>query len=275
MKPIEKTIKAFPFIILFFAIISCKHQSKEIHLTYIANAGFHINSTQTSILIDALHTHGPDTYLKPSPGLLDSIINGHSIFKTIDYLLITHKHPDHFNDSITFEFLNKHEETQLICPQQVTEILQKQRTTYQKYASRITTIALDTGRTKKLSINGLNISATHIKHADDYKIDNLLYIIDLNSVKVMHSGDSFDTHAINLKDIDLQREKIDLAILTTGYGRNNFSIAKEQIAPKEIVFCHFHKHLSKRLKNAIKTDTTTFDNITVFFNRLESKKYSF
>ncbi|MFA8435425.1 MAG: MBL fold metallo-hydrolase [Marinifilaceae bacterium] len=268
-------MKSITFFLLLFALVGCNNRQKQVELTYIANAGFLLTSNSTSILIDALHKHGPNVYLKPSSGLLDSMIQGNSMFRKIDFLFITHRHPDHFNDSLTFEFLSKHRETQLICPVQVTEILKKNGEIYQKFSDRISTIALDTGRTERFEVAGLKFSASHSRHADDYEVENLIYIIELNGTKIMHSGDSYDVHAMELNDINFKAEQIDLAILTAGYGRNKFSIAKEQIRPKEIVFCHFYQNLSERLATAMEKDTATFENITVFFNRLESRKYQF
>jgi L-ascorbate metabolism protein UlaG (beta-lactamase superfamily) len=256
-------------------LASCTPEQPPLKVTYIGNTGFHIASGSASILIDALHCKGRDVYVKPSEGMLDSMINGISPFQTVDYLFITHRHPDHFNDSLTYRFLAAHPETMVVCPAQVTSILQGDSLSFARHAANIISVALDTGRTQRFSRKDLAFSATRTKHADSYDIENLLYVIEANQNKLMHSGDSYDGQIAHLQDIDLKTEQIDLAILTAGYGRKGFAIAKEQIAPKEIIFCHFYKHLSGKLQSAMKKDTATFRNITAFFQPGETRMYDF
>lgn len=260
---------------MLLMLASCTPEQPPLKVTYIGNAGFHIASGSASILIDALHCKGRDVYVKPSEGMLDSMIAGIPPFKTVHYLFVTHRDPDHFNDSLTYRFLAAHPETKLVCPAQVTSILKQDSLAFERYAVNIISIALDTGRTRQFTQNDLSFSATRTKHADSYEIENLLYVIEANQNKLMHSGDSHDRQIPHLTEIDLKRAQIDLAILTAGYGRKGFAIAKEQIAPEEIIFCHFYKHLSGKLQDAMKQDTATFQNITAFFHPGETRVYDF
>ena len=260
---------------MLLMLVSCTPEQPPLKVTYIGNTGFHIASGSASILIDALHCKGRDVYVKPSEGMLDSMITGIPPFQTVDYLFITHQDPDHFNDSLTYRFLAAHPETILVCPAQVTSILEEDSLAFERYAANIISIALDTGRTQQFMRKNLAFSATRTKHADSYDIENLLYVIEANQNKLMHSGDSYDGQVAHLQEIDLKAEQIDLAILTTGYGRKGFAIAKEQIAPEEIIFCHFYKQLSGKLQSAMKKDTATFSNITAFFHPGETCVYDF
>lgn len=260
-------------LILIF-LTSFKPGYRECQITYIANAGFLIKSGNIKILIDALHIHGSDVYDKPTVGLIDSMITGKWIFNKIDFLAVTHFHPDHFDDSLTYAFLMNHKETQMICPQQVTDILMKNTENFKRISKRIHTISPDPGKTDSRHIAGLDFTASMIK-TDDGKIENLLYIFNVNGMKIMHAGDSKPEHALGISDMDLKNEKIDMAIVDATYGNDKFKTIREKISPKEIVFCHFYVRVSDKLKKAMATDTITFKNVHSFFYPLETKTFRF
>lgn len=263
-------------ILLLFLIVLTSFNSnhKECEITYIANAGFLIQSGGVKILIDALHIHGPDVYDKPTIGLLDSIITIKDIFNKINFLVFTHFHPDHFNDSLTIEFLKNHLETHVICPQQVTDVLKKNSKDFDLISSRINTISPDTGRTITKRIAGLDFTASRVKHGD-YEVENLLYIFNLNGIKIMHTGDSYAEHALELRDINIKNELLDIAIVDPNYSRDKFKIAKEQMTIKQIILCHNYLRVFKYFQEALETDTINLKNVHGYFNHLETKTFKF
>jgi L-ascorbate metabolism protein UlaG (beta-lactamase superfamily) len=266
-------MKTTILLLFFIVLINCKPNYKQCEITYIANAGFLIQTGGVKILIDALHLHGPDIYDKPTIGLLDSIITGKDIFNKINFLVFTHFHPDHFNDSLTLEFLKNHIETHVICPQQVTDVLKNSKD-FDLINSRLNAISPDTGRTISKRIAGLDFTASRVKHGD-YEVENLLYIFNLNGIKIMHSGDSYAEHALELTDIDFKNELIDIAIVDPNYSRENFKIAKEQMKINQIILCHNYLRVFENFKRALETDTINLKNVHGYFNHLETKTFKF
>jgi metal-dependent hydrolase (beta-lactamase superfamily II) len=109
--------KAFvPLLVLVFITISSCTQQKKIDVTYIANAGFLIESSGKQIIIDALFKQGWDNYLIPEDSIVTNIITQQPPFNNSNLMLITHDHADHFNASMVVACLINNPEIVLIAP---------------------------------------------------------------------------------------------------------------------------------------------------------------
>jgi len=82
----------------------------------IANAGLLITVNGIKILIDALHCRKTESYSSVPRDTLSSIITGQEDFAHVDYMLVTHAHPDHYDERIVSEFMERHPETTLLTP---------------------------------------------------------------------------------------------------------------------------------------------------------------
>ena len=92
-------------------------------ITLIANEGILFQTPEITLLIDALH-HDPlgvPDFSPVSEQLLRQIIHHESIFSSVDYLLFTHNHGDHFSPYFTKRYIECNRPRGLIVPYSDTE----------------------------------------------------------------------------------------------------------------------------------------------------------
>ncbi len=71
----------------------------------VANAGVLLSGCGVTVLIDGLF-HGRDgEFSGPMPETLRKMERGEAPFESVDYLLFTHGHSDHFSQEVTAEYL--------------------------------------------------------------------------------------------------------------------------------------------------------------------------
>lgn len=87
-----------------------------IQVTLVANAGLLLRYQDASILLDALFSGESCSFCAPSPATRERLLHGDPLFDSVDYVLFTHLHEDHFSEALTREFLLSHRVKGLMLP---------------------------------------------------------------------------------------------------------------------------------------------------------------
>lgn len=269
-----KTATVFLAGLLINLNLFSQSADSKIDVTYIANAGFLVESNGKKILIDALFNNGWNTYLTPSDTIISKIIKQQAPFNKIDLMLITHNHEDHFNDSIVVAYLNKSSENVLIAPPSVTNAILKKAAS-KKYENQL--VGLDKINQEKndTTINGIRIRSFFILHDSRPKIEHVGYVIDFGGSKVFHSGDSNGSDIAEYGNLRLQKEQIDLALLNFYgfWGTNEERFFTEKyILPKRISLMHIPPNEIISVMDSVKL-IRDFIDITVFESSMDKKSF--
>ena len=89
-------------------------------ITYIANEGFLIETNNSKVLIDALFGGIRGNWCdQPNDSVSNFMLKGIPPFDSIDLVLVSHKHSDHFNEQMVITFLTNNKKTVLIVCQSV------------------------------------------------------------------------------------------------------------------------------------------------------------
>lgn len=247
---------------------------KKIDVTYIANAGFLIESGGKKVLIDALFKNGWNSYLVPSDFVVSKIINQQTPFNNANLLMITHNHGDHFDDSMVVAYLNSNADNILIAPSMVTDTILK-NIDFKNNESQIVVLDRINQEKNDTTINGIRIRSFFIQHDSRPQIQQVGYLININGFIVFHSGDYNGAEIIEFGNLQLQKEQIDLALLNF-YGfwstKEERQFTKEYIAPKRIALIHIPPAEVEIVKDSVKL-INDFIDITVF--EVSMKKKSF
>ena len=246
----------------------------KIDVTYIANAGFLIESSGKKILIDALFKNGWKTYLTPADSIVSKIINQQAPFEKVNLMLITHNHENHFNDSMVVAYLNNNSENVLIAPPQVSNAILK-NPDFKKNRNQIVELDKIYRGKNDTTINGIRIRSFFIKHDTRPQIENVGYLIDIDGIKVFHSGDSNGSDSVEFEKLQLQKEQIDLALLNF-YGFWNTKeerfFTEKYILPKRISLIHIPPKEVKSVMDSVKL-IRDFIDITVFENSMKKRSF--
>ena len=264
-------IRLFSIILSFLVFCNAFGQKDDsVRVTYIANSGYFIEIGSNNILIDAVFSDCIGKYGCPDSSLIERMINSKQPFEHIDFVLITHNHPDHVKDSLVVEMLQKRNDFEILMPQQVYSSIAR-RTDLSQFASRIHKVQLDTAEVTHLEINEVVFDIARSKHADTYDIENLCYIINDVGFRILHTGDSWPESIV---DIDSQYfNNIDLAIIPISFGKDRFAAHDSILSPRYTLISHVKKDFVDKFKEIIKIDTMTFGTKDVLFESFESVIY--
>ena len=80
----------------------------KLTVTLLANAGLLLEYRGTRILLDGLYDEAGDVYSPPPADVTQGLLAGRGRFADIDYLLVTHDHPDHVSPGLLREYLAEH-----------------------------------------------------------------------------------------------------------------------------------------------------------------------
>ncbi|MFA6127253.1 MAG: MBL fold metallo-hydrolase [Bacteroidales bacterium] len=172
-------------------------------VTYIANEGFLIETANHKILIDALFGNIRGNWCdQPGDSVINLILKGVPPFDNTDVLLVTQKHIDHFNEAMTISFLENNMKSELICPDQVNELL-KHNAHYLQVAERIHSFRSDTIFDHSLSVNNIKIRTMRFRHGPWFETDSMTgqrydlhqgvenfgYQVESDGFRLLHTGD--------------------------------------------------------------------------------------
>ena len=271
----KKPLAVIITYLLISPIVFSQNTEHKIEVTYIANAGFLIESSGKKILIDALFNNGWKTYLTPGATVVSRIINQQSPFTKVNLMLITHNHADHFNDSMVVAYLNSNSENILIAPPLVTNAIYNNP----DFKNENQIVELDKNNRQKndTTINGIRIRSFFILHDSRPQIEHVGFLIDIGAIKVFHSGDSNGSEGVEFEKLRLQKEQVDLALLNF-YGfwstKEERLFTEKYILPKRISLMHIPPNENKSLVDSVKL-IRDFIDITVFESSMDKKSFIF
>jgi len=250
-------------------------------ITYIANEGFLIQTSNCKILSDALFGGIKGNWCEqPGDSLLNLIINGQPSFDNIGVVLISHKHADHFNEKMVSEFMVKNPGTILLCPDQVNQLLEKSPS-YPQFSERVRAINYSKNKDTSIVINDIHIKAMAMKHGEYLEkdpntgelkdlhkdIENIAYLVKTKSCTFFHSGDASVKAFENFKEAFLESERIDFAFLDRVFMQpGGMNVISSLIKPEKMIFMHIEPSKVEYYKNIIKD----FPEIFIFSKPLES-----
>jgi L-ascorbate metabolism protein UlaG (beta-lactamase superfamily) len=251
-------------------------QQKKIDVTYIANCGFLLETNGKQLVIDALFKEGFHNYLVTPDSIAARIITSQKPFNNVHLMLITHNHEDHFNDSLVVKYLNYNPDNILIAPPLVAQTILK-HPDYKKSKNQIVELDKVNQDKNDTIIQGIRIRSFFIQHDNRPEIENVGYLIDMDGIKIFHTGDCTGADTLQIKNLQLQNKDIDLAFLNYyGFWRYKKSrdFLKENINPKEIVLMHIPPHEVESVKNSV-NKISDFIDINVFDNSMNKKSFNF
>jgi L-ascorbate metabolism protein UlaG (beta-lactamase superfamily) len=269
-----KKILFFSLSLLTGLVLQPCFGQEKIDVTYIANAGFLIESSGKGILIDALFKNGWNTYLTPADSIISKIINQQVPFNKVNLMLITHNHADHFNDSMVVAYLNNNIENVLIAPPSVTNAI-LQNPAFKKNENQLVELDKINREKNDTTIHGIKIRSFFLQHDTRPQIENFGYLIDIDGVNVFHTGDYNGSEIFEFGKLQLQNNQIDLALLNY-YGFWNTDeerkFTEEYIHPKNIVLFHIPPAEIETVKKSVKL-INDFIDITIFESSMEKKSF--
>lgn len=253
-----KTLVIFILSVIFITAGSFSHAAdnssiKTARVTYIANSGFIVNVGTDKVLFDGIFQNGMDKYLEPDQQTVELMKNGLHPFDDLDLIFVSNFHADHFDPYVATQLMLHNESVKMICPQQVINKMMIFTADFARIKDRIIEATPVANQYDRMIVNGFEIVACHVKHEkiENDHVENMGYLVNMNGVKIFHSGDSKPETLDDIRGLNLAEMDIDIAFLNDKYGIG--SAAKKtnnMIEARYNVLMHFEKYISDKTMQA-------------------------
>ena len=223
-------------------------------VTYIANEGFLIEADGKKILIDSFFSDPSlDFCHVPDAETLRRLEAAEAPFDGVDVILVTHRHVDHFAPESVLRHLAANADAWAVGPPQVVSALRAQPGWSREYDDRVRELDLAISESAQLSVRGIGLEVFRLRHSpyletieetgetrDRHQdVENLAFLADLGGFKIVHVGDALlRDNAEAFARLRLDKRGIDLLFLQPWYWPEELDLAKDRIAPEDIVFMH-------------------------------------
>ena len=254
MKIFKTLLIAIIFISFSVASRSADNTSiKTARVTYIANSGFIVTVGTNNIMFDGLFQNGMNKYLEPDEQTVNLIKNGLHPFNDIDVVFISNFQADHFDPYLATQFMLHNDHAKLVCPQQVINKMMIFTADFPKIKSRIIEATPVVNQYDRMMVNGFEIVACNVKHekAENDHVENMGYLVNMNGVKVFHSGDSDPETLDDIRGLNLSDMGIDIAFLNDKFGVGRAAKkTNEMVDARYNVLMHFEKYITENTMHA-------------------------
>lgn len=243
-----------------------KNQKHTLEVTYIANEGYMITMGDTRVLIDALPKS--KYYATPSDTLAAKMMDGIPPFDKVDYVLVTHDHPDHFNAEMTSRFLLHHPTAQLVASSETCSKLMGDKISERRHPG----IDLTMGQHQTLRGDKAEIMVLRLSHGGDTSISNLAYVVRSNGFTIVHVGDArLSQNEDCLRTVDWSSYNVDL-LFVEYFDRDSQTqdIVANMIKPKRVVLMHIPPGEEESVRNA---DEKIYPQTVVFGRENETRRF--
>jgi L-ascorbate metabolism protein UlaG (beta-lactamase superfamily) len=251
-------------VLLLIAGCGQSDPKPPLEVTYIANEGFMIAMGTTKVLIDAL----PNSkyYVNPSETTVARIMGDVPPFDKIDYLLVTHLHPDHFNAELTSRFLFQHPTVQFIASSEACGKVEGDSIVDPHRSG----VDVKMGEHCTFQGDKADVVPIRLKHGGNPNVDNLSFLVRSNGHTIFHVGDArLSENGEYLRKLDWNSYKVD--ILFIEYFEWD-TPAQENIAtvirPSHVILMHIPPGEEENVRKA----DTKIHPQTVVFSRVDETK---
>jgi L-ascorbate metabolism protein UlaG (beta-lactamase superfamily) len=209
-------------------------------ITYLANEGVVLASGPTRVLIDALFLrYGPE-YAVPAESTQMALGRAGAPFDSVDLVLVTHRHGDHFHPAPLAAHLRANAGATLLTSQQVIDSLRHVPGIGQ-LAPRMVARTMAPGTRRRALVNGLPVELLGLPHGGrrHRHVEHLGFIVELGGRRVLHVGDAELTDA-TLSPLRLDTSRIDVALIPAWAVTNRESRQAIQrwVRPRQVVAFH-------------------------------------
>ncbi len=229
---------------------------KALRMSYIGNMGVLFESDTSTLLIDGLHEFYRSTYAFPDPATVAQLIEGnYPGFSSLEAVLFTHPHRDHFSATYGRDFLLQNPSGILLGPPQVVE--QVKAVASAELGGELQAVAYD-GRRAHFSKGQISINGTRCEHVNPNRhsaIQNIAYLVDLAGYSILHIGDTnWEQIPPAFKALGLPEKNVDVAVLPYWMLLSDDSarLINQWIAPRQLVATHLPPDYSAADQEALR-----------------------
>ncbi|NNE77653.1 MAG: MBL fold metallo-hydrolase [Pricia sp.] len=275
---VKKLFRLTPLLFVLLACLSYSYNSKQyeghlhngspnsavtsidttLKVAYIGNMGVLVEHKEKTVLVDGLHSKYKPAYVYPNKGTVNKLIKGSfANFSSLEIVLISHIHGDHFDAGYTNTFRQANPGAMVIGSSQIKdkidEVANQGDTAMEAFFQ---TVAYDR-KPHSIDYKGIQVTGIRCDHVNPSRhssIQNIAYVVDIDSYKVLHIGDTdWNLVQSSLKNLQLKSGEIDIAIVPYWMllDKNTTALMIDLIDPVRILATHIPPNFSESDKKLI------------------------
>ena len=194
------------------AITAESQAANDIRIVHVTNAGFLVMIGGKKVLIDALID--PISPEEPPPEVLERLETGQAPFDSLDLILATHKHHDHFRAESVLRALAHNPNAVFISTPQALSEFQAHSAALAPVQDRIRHVDLPADSSAEFEIHGLTVRIMSTDHGSSAWIQNYMYLVSSSSGSIFHEGDAEVVRFLDRHDFSV--DSIDVAFVNPG-----------------------------------------------------------
>ncbi|MBC7895165.1 MAG: MBL fold metallo-hydrolase [Cytophagaceae bacterium] len=210
-------------------------------VTLLANEGVHLSSGTQQVLIDGLFRYYGSEFALPADSTRAALEGARAPFDSVDLVLVTHRHGDHFHPTSMVSHLAANPRATLVTSRQVIDSMRGSLATASAVRSQLRAYTTEPGRRSRLVVGGIPLEVLGLPHGGvrHRRVEHLGFVVDIGGRRVLHVGDT-DISEASFAPFRLDTARIDVALLpswmvTSDEGRR---VIAQWIKPKHVVVFH-------------------------------------
>ena len=245
-------------------------QRDSLTITFLANMGVMLTSAGTTVLIDGLFGEGLRGYGVVTPQRRAQLQRAAPPFDSVDVVLATHVHGDHFDPAAVLQFLRANPRATFVASTQAAGRLRDtDSVAWRAVAARVVPVEPAKGQARRVgSTPGVTIEALGLPHGRTRNpATNVGFLIQLGGRRILHPGDA-EFAASDVARLGLAGRRVDVALLPQWYLTSSAQRAVvRQLRPTMIIALHVAPDEREEFLRDTRKD---FPNLRVFAREMET-----
>jgi L-ascorbate metabolism protein UlaG (beta-lactamase superfamily) len=247
---------------LAFFTKSFAQENIAAEITYIGNEGFMITKNDKKILIDALYNNTANNgIVNIDDSLSNLIMTNQQPFANCNLYLVTHAHSDHYDKTMVSSYLKNNSQVMLIADSTIIKPLGT------SFVDQLFSATPDKYQSIDTTLNGIQLSVYNLKHNSVVKIYNVGYWVNIEGLKIFHSGDNILEDTTEYINTNLFSKQVDVAFLNyNGFLKSTIysDFIINHMKPRSIVLMHIPNSQLSSVKDKVSKLVKNYPPIHVF-----------
>jgi L-ascorbate metabolism protein UlaG (beta-lactamase superfamily) len=248
-------------------------QPSGVTITFLANEGVMLSAGTKKVLIDAPFLKYERGYAMPADSTQAALERARAPFDSVDLLLFTHRHGDHFHPAPVAAHVRANPRATLLTSQQVIDSMRSHVPPNDVIRRRFMARTTTPGTRRRETVNGITVELLGLPHGGfrHRQVEHLGYIVELGGRRVLHVGDT-DISEAAFRPFRLDTARIDVALLPQWMvmEEDGRKVIERWIRPRQVVAFHVGEGEGAKAARAVQA---ALPGAITFARSLESRTW--
>jgi L-ascorbate metabolism protein UlaG (beta-lactamase superfamily) len=265
LSPLHRSLAVATFVLITPALGAQGAVAADtgVTITFLANEGVMLSGGGKKVIIDGLFLKYKQGFALPAESTQALLRTARAPFDSVDLVLVTHHHGDHFHPEPAAAHLFANPRATLVASPQVIDSMRGRIAAAPAIARRALAREVPISRIRRETVNGVAVEILGLKHHD---LQHNGFIVELGGRRILHVGDTDDA-ASAFAGIGLDTLRVDIALLPAWMGteRGGRAAIERWVRAARLAFFHVGEGAHERIEHELHA---AFPRAVVFYPSL-------